>query len=121
MCHAVGTADKHYYIRKRLESAPEAANIVRSVFYGEKEMGLSSTFLRSETEQNTPIEAIDLIPARGMLCIPGGGNTHGLSTPKRKYTEQEKTRIHYAVPKNATLRDLSVGTSYKKIVDRIKC
>ena len=38
MCHAVGTADKHYYIQKKLESATAAATIVRSVFNGEKEM-----------------------------------------------------------------------------------
>ena len=58
---------------------------------GEREMSSSSTLLQSETEHNTSIEAINPTPA--------SGNTHGLSTPKRKYTEQEKTRIHYAVPK----------------------
>ena len=34
MFHAVETADRHYD-REKLESAPEAVNIVRSVFYGE--------------------------------------------------------------------------------------
>ena len=55
MCHAVETADKHYYIRKKLATAPEAASIVRSVFYGDKNgsssTGLSAT-LDSDPEQN---------------------------------------------------------------------
>ena len=80
--------------------------------------GLSTP--KRNTEETNICDTVPMLtPVRGMS--PAGGHTHGLSTPKRKYTEQEKTRIHYAVPKNAPLRDLSVGTPHIKIVDRIKC
>ena len=64
MCHAVETADKHYYVRKKLESAPEPANIVRSVFYGEKEPSSFATLLQGKTEQNTSNEATYVTPTK---------------------------------------------------------
>ena len=111
MCHAVETADRHYYIRKKLESAPEAENIVRSVLYGEKQ--------RSETEQNASNEDICVTPVKGMPCIPAGGNTHRLSTPKRRYTEDEEIKIHDAVPTRTSLRELSVGTHIERLLTEL--
>ena len=105
MCHAVETADKHYYVRKKLESAPEAANIVRSVFYGDQEPSSSATLLQGGTEQNASNEATYVTPAKEMSVLPADGFT----TPKRRYP------MHYFT--GIVCRD----SSYKKVVDRIKC
>ena len=105
ICHAVETAYKHYYIRKKLESAPEAAKIVRGIFFGEKQRSSSATLLQSETEQNTPNEATCMTPVKEMPCIPAGGNTHGLSTPKRWYPGDEEIKIHDTIPTRTSLRE----------------
>ena len=121
MCHAVETADKHYYVRKKLESAPEAANIVRSVFYGEKEQSSSATLHCTETEQNTSNEATCVTPIKGMSCLPAGGYSDGFRTPKRRYTENEETKIHDTVPSSISLRELSVGTPrIKRLLTELK-
>ena len=49
-----------------------------------------------------------------MSFLPVGGYNDGFRTPKRRYSENEETRIHHAVPSCVTLRELSVGTSHIK-------
>ena len=105
ICHAVETADKHYYIRNKLEGAPETAKIVRGIFFGEKQRSESATLLQSETEQNTPNEATCMTPVKGMRCIPAGANTQGLSTPKRRYPEDGEIKIHDTVRTRTSLRE----------------
>ena len=94
-----------------LESVLEASNIVRSVFYGEKDRSLLH-FFRVKQNKIRPLK-LCVTPLKGMPCIPAGGNIHGLSTPER-YTEGEETKIHDTVPTRTSLRELYVGNSHIK-------
>ena len=69
-----------------MASAPEAANIVRSVFYGDK--CLTNTLPQSETEQCTLTETLFVTPVKE-ICNSADDNSCELQTPKRKYTLQE--------------------------------
>ena len=117
MCHAVETADRHYYVRKWLSSAPQAANIVRSVFYGDQ--CLPDTLPRSETEQCTSTEALIVTPVKEM-CSSADNDTCELQTPKRKYTLPEVVKIRRLIPNRTTLREVPAqSTPVKKLLTEL--
>ena len=49
---------------------------------------------------------LHVTPAKEMSVLPADGFT----TPKRRYSENEETRIHDTVPPCTSLRELSAGT-----------